>query len=107
MLCTGDEIVAIHAQPGPAQIRNSNAASLAAQIERGREVAVVLPIAPDEPVRLRELLEQGLTHDLLLISGGVSIGKLIWWNPRWRSWAQSSALPGRRSSPASPSCLER
>ena len=34
-----------------------------------------LPIAPDEPGRLRALIEEGLACDLLLLTGGVSMGK--------------------------------
>jgi molybdopterin molybdotransferase len=35
----------------------------------------LLPIAPDEPKRLRDLIESGLKADLLLLAGGVSMGK--------------------------------
>ena len=35
----------------------------------------LLPVAPDETVRLRELILRGLQFDLLLLSGGVSMGK--------------------------------
>jgi len=35
-----------------------------------------LPIAPDEIGRLREIIEEGLTADLLLLSGGVSMRSL-------------------------------
>ena len=75
VLSTGDEVVEIGAKPGPAQIRNSNTYSLAAQIEYVGAESVRLPIAPDEPVRLRALIEQGLACDLLLLTGGVSMGK--------------------------------
>ena len=75
VLATGDEIVEIGATPGPAQIRNSNTYSLAAQIEQAGGEAVRLPIAPDEPRRLRALIEEGLACDLLLLTGGVSMGK--------------------------------
>jgi molybdopterin molybdotransferase len=75
VLSTGDELVEIGATPGPAQIRNSNTYSLAAQIENAGAEAVWLPIAPDEPARLRALIEQGLHCDLLLLTGGVSMGK--------------------------------
>lgn len=75
VLTTGDELVEVNAQPGPTQIRNSNSYSLASQIrQRGGEPAL-LPIAPDEPHRLRELIEQGLRSDLLLMTGGVSMGR--------------------------------
>lgn len=75
VLSTGDEVVDISATPGPAQIRNSNIYSLAAQIEHAGAEAVRLPIAPDEPARLRALIEEGLQCDLLLLTGGVSMGK--------------------------------
>ena len=75
VLSTGDEVVEIDAAPGPAQIRNSNSYSLAAQIEAAGGEAMRLAIAPDEPRRLRELIEEGLSYDLLLLTGGVSMGK--------------------------------
>ena len=75
VLSTGDEVVDVDVPPGPNQIRNSNTYSLAAQIQAAGGEAVLLPIAPDEPVRLRELLKEGLESDLLLIAGGVSMGK--------------------------------
>jgi molybdopterin molybdotransferase len=75
ILATGDEIVGIDQAPGPTQIRNSNSYSLAAQIAAAGGAPVILPVAPDEPARLRELIEEGLRADLLLLSGGVSMGK--------------------------------
>jgi molybdopterin molybdotransferase len=75
VLSTGDEVVEIDATPGPAQIRNSNSYSLAAQIQNAGGVAVRLAIAPDERGRLRALIEEGFDCDLLLLTGGVSMGK--------------------------------
>ncbi len=75
VLSTGDEVVEIGATPGPAQIRNSNSYSLAAQVYDVGGEAVRLGIAPDEPGRLRVLIEEGLQCDLLLLTGGVSMGK--------------------------------
>ncbi len=75
VLATGDEIVGIDQTPGPTQIRNSNTYSLAAQIHNAGGDPVLLPIAPDEPVRLRALIEEGFESDLLLLAGGVSMGK--------------------------------
>ena len=75
VLATGDELVDIDVPPAPTQIRNSNTYSLAAQIKAAGGEAVLLPIAPDEPRRLRELIAEGLEADLLLLSGGVSMGK--------------------------------
>lgn len=75
VLSTGDEIVEIDQKPGPVQIRNSNAYSLAAQVAGAGGIPVRLPLAPDEKTRLRRLIEDGLESDLLLLSGGVSMGK--------------------------------
>jgi len=75
VLTTGDEIVDVSATPGPTQIRNSNSYSLAAQIRNAGGEPVLLPIAPDESRALRRLIEQGLHSDLLLMTGGVSMGR--------------------------------
>jgi molybdopterin molybdotransferase len=75
IVSTGDEVVEINAKPRPHQIRNSNSYSLAAQIQAAGGEPVQLPIAPDDLCRLRELVGEGLTSDLLLLSGGVSMGK--------------------------------
>jgi molybdopterin molybdotransferase len=75
VLTTGDEIVEVDSEPGPTQIRNSNTYSLAAQIQQAGGEPVLLPIAPDEPRRLRQLIEEGLQSDLLIMTGGVSMGR--------------------------------
>jgi molybdopterin molybdotransferase len=75
ILSTGDEVVDIDVPPGPNQIRNSNTYSLAVQIQDLGGEPVLLPIAPDEPQRLRELIAEGLEADMLLLAGGVSMGK--------------------------------
>jgi molybdopterin molybdotransferase len=75
ILATGDEVVELDAFPRANQIRNSNSYSIAAQVLAAGGEPVILPIAPDEPLRLRQLIEQGLQSDLLLLAGGVSMGK--------------------------------
>ncbi|MBI2678327.1 MAG: molybdopterin molybdotransferase MoeA [Candidatus Koribacter versatilis] len=75
ILSTGDEVVDVAAEPGPNQIRNSNSYSLAAQVATAGGSPVQLPIAPDEAGPLRRLIQQGLASDMLLITGGVSVGK--------------------------------
>ncbi len=75
ILSTGNEVVEVGQQPGPFQIRNSNTISLAAQVELAGGEPVPLPNAPDEPTKLRALIERGLQEDILVLSGGVSMGK--------------------------------
>ena len=76
VLATGDELVPVSETPGPGQIRNSNETMLAAQIEQAGGAAVPLGIARDEREHLRERIAVGLQQDVLLLSGGVSAGKL-------------------------------
>jgi molybdopterin molybdotransferase len=75
ILATGDEIVGISKQPLPHQIRNSNSHTLAAQVQSAGGIPRVLPVARDEYTATRELIREGLSSDLLLLSGGVSAGK--------------------------------
>jgi len=75
VLSTGDELVEVDIVPGPAEIRNSNSYSLAVQIQEAGGEPIRLPIAPDEHKQLRDLIEQGLEADLLLMTGGVSMGR--------------------------------
>ena len=75
ILPTGDEIVEVDVTPGPAHIRSSNSYSLAAQVAAASAIPVQMPIAPDRHEELRGLIAQGLESDLLLLSGGVSMGK--------------------------------
>jgi molybdopterin molybdotransferase len=75
VLATGDELVDIDVPVAHNQIRNSNTYSLAAQIQAAGGEPVLLPIAPDEPKRLHELIADGFEADLLLLTGGVSMGK--------------------------------
>ena len=76
VLSTGDELVPPHTKPGPGQIRNSNGPMLLAFAAASGAAPVDLGIAPDNPASLRSKIQQGLHHDLLVLSGGVSAGVL-------------------------------
>jgi molybdopterin molybdotransferase len=76
VLTTGDELVDVDASPGEVQIRNSNLFALAALATRAGAEVIELPSAPDEPQRLHQLLDDGLSRgEVLVVSGGVSAGK--------------------------------
>lgn len=76
ILATGDEVVEIDEPLAPGKIRNSNSYSNAAQVIQYGGVPMVLGVAKDNVAdliaRIRTGLEQGA--DLLLTSGGVSVG---------------------------------
>jgi molybdopterin molybdotransferase len=75
LMSTGDELVEVGEEPWPGQIPDSNRwALLAALREAGADVHL-LGIAPDEPDALRRLVVGALeTADVLVTSGGVSVG---------------------------------
>ncbi|HSM85840.1 MAG TPA: gephyrin-like molybdotransferase Glp [Candidatus Limnocylindrales bacterium] len=76
VLATGDELVDVSERPGPQQIRNSNSYSLSAQVAQCGGQPLQLPVAPDEERKLTTLMQAGLEGaDMLLLSGGVSMGK--------------------------------
>ncbi len=76
IVATGDELVDVTQNPTPTQIRNSNRHALAAQVLRAGGLPQPAPIARDDRQALRAAVEQALVSaDLLLLSGGVSMGK--------------------------------
>jgi molybdopterin molybdotransferase len=76
VLSTGDELVEAAEVPGPGQIRNSNGPMLTALAARAGARPRYLGIARDRLDSLRPLVEEGLRDDVLVLSGGVSAGKL-------------------------------
>ncbi len=75
ILSTGDEVVPISDTPGPFHIRNSNSVSLGAQVRLAGGEPVLLGNAGDRVEDLGAKIEQGLREDMLVLSGGVSMGK--------------------------------
>ena len=75
ILSTGDEVVQIQDAPGPFQIRNSNSVSLSAQVSLAGGEPVLLGNAADRVDDLRAKIERGLKEHVLVLSGGVSMGK--------------------------------
>jgi molybdopterin molybdotransferase len=75
IVATGDELVEIDAVPEPQQIRNSNSYGLAALVARAGGEPVRLPIAPDRRAELEEIMRSARRCDLMLLSGGVSMGE--------------------------------
>jgi molybdopterin molybdotransferase len=75
ILATGDELVEVSENPNPDQIRNSNTYTLHAQVVGAGAEPVLLGIGRDNVEDLRSRIREGLKHDILLVSGGVSMGK--------------------------------
>jgi molybdopterin molybdotransferase len=75
VLSTGDEVMPVESVPGRFQIRNSNSVSLASQVRLAGGRPVLLGNAMDREDDLTAKIKRGLQEDLLVLSGGVSMGK--------------------------------
>ena len=76
IISTGDEIVPITDTPPPGRIRDINAHSIAALIRTAGGEAEMFDPVPDDPSLLREALERALaTADVVVLSGGSSVGE--------------------------------
>lgn len=107
ILATGDEIVEVADQPLPHQIRNSNSYMLASLVRAAGGVPTVLPIARDRAEDLQPLLERGLTHDLLVVTGGVSAGKYDLVKPGLRRLGVEFIFERVRIQPGQPTAFGR
>lgn len=74
ILATGDEVLDVSQPLLPGRIYNSNSYSLACQVRSSGGIPKLLGIAPDRAEQLSAALRCGLDCDMLITSGGVSLG---------------------------------
>ena len=75
ILPTGDELVEVSKTLSDGQIRNSSSHALVGFVKQAGGKSKVVPIVPDKKKRIRKAIEAALGCDILLITGGVSVGK--------------------------------
>jgi molybdopterin molybdotransferase len=74
VLSTGSELRAPGEPLAPGEIYESNSVLVAAQLGLAGAAATVLPVVADDAAATRAALEQALEHDVLITTGGVSVG---------------------------------
>jgi len=75
VISSGDELVEPSVKPGIAQIRNTNAYQLMAQVHRAGAMGKYYGIAGDNEEATYKIVKQAISEsDMLLITGGVSMG---------------------------------
>jgi len=75
VITTGSELVDPRAVPGPGQIRNSSAFMLPAYVdEAGGQVESLWSVGDDEAL-LADIINQSLGTDVVITTGGISVGK--------------------------------
>ena len=75
IISTGTELVGVESTPSAAQIRNSNGYSLAAQARRLKADVELLGTVKDTKEEISRIMHRGLQKDILILSGGVSMGE--------------------------------
>lgn len=76
IISTGNEVVSVGSKPLPYQIRDSNSYSLIAILNRYKIQPNSIELVPDDELKITEALQKGLESDILLLSGGVSMGSM-------------------------------
>ncbi len=74
ILSSGDELADLDERFDEDKIINSNSYGIAAAVQEAGAVPVLLGIARDQPAALKEKIAHGLKADILVLSGGVSMG---------------------------------
>ena len=75
ILSTGNEVVEPGQPLGPGQIYDINRYTLSAIVTSHGGMAVVMPTAPDTLAGLNDAIDAALGHDLIVFSGGSSVGE--------------------------------
>jgi molybdopterin molybdotransferase len=74
VLCTGDELCPVGQEPEPGQIFSSNEHALQAQVAEAGGLVARAELVPDDRARTEEALRAALACDVVVTSGGVSVG---------------------------------
>jgi molybdopterin molybdotransferase len=75
IVATGDELVDVDQVPTGAQVVNSSAYALAGAVREAGAEPVILKVARDDAREIRERLAEAMTFDVVLSTGGVSVGQ--------------------------------
>lgn len=93
IISTGNEIIPVSQKPLAGQVRDVNSCALAAAVELGGAIARTYPIVPDSFDQLKRAVDKALEeNDVLLLSGGSSVGVMDMTLDVLRSYPDSSLL---------------
>ncbi|MBM9589908.1 molybdopterin molybdotransferase MoeA [Leptospira sp. 201903075] len=76
IISTGNEVIPIHQSPLPYQIRDSNSYTITSILSKYKIQPESVTHAPDLESEITEQIQKGLEADILILSGGVSMGSL-------------------------------
>ena len=103
ILATGDELVGVDQRPLPHQIRNSNTYTLAAQVRAaGGAPLLAPPVIDDAGALAAAIREAAASCELLVLSGGVSMGQYDLVEPALAALGGTFQFTGARIQPGKP-----
>jgi molybdopterin molybdotransferase len=102
ILATGDELVDVAQAPLAHQIRNSNSYSLAVQVAAAGGAPEIFPIVRDDVTETEAAVRQAMTFDLILLTGGVSMGRFDYVEPALLKAGAEFLFTGVRIQPGKP-----
>ncbi|MEY3172876.1 MAG: Molybdopterin molybdenumtransferase [Planctomycetota bacterium] len=102
IISTGSELVPYQQSPPPGRLRNSSQPMLAALLHTMGARVVSVQSAADSPAELDAAIQTGLQADLLLLTGGVSVGLLDLVPAALRRAGVQQLLHGVRLKPGKP-----
>ncbi|TGK79145.1 molybdopterin molybdenumtransferase MoeA [Leptospira noumeaensis] len=76
IISTGNEVVPINTSPLPFQIRDSNSYTITSILSKYKIQPELVTHVPDSESEITNQIQQGLEADILILSGGVSMGSL-------------------------------
>jgi molybdopterin molybdotransferase len=110
ILSTGSELVSADRPLAPGQIRNSNAPMLASLVREAGGIPLEYAPLPDDANAVEEVIRRGLAEcDLLLTTGGVSVGDLdilVDILARWEGITLFNKISMRPGSPTTAAVLD-
>lgn len=108
VLATGSELVAVDQKPGADQIRDSNNFTISAYAELAGAVVERLPLAGDDTGLLkRQIAETAGRNDVVITSGGVSVGDYDFTKPALRELGAESFFERVALRPGKPTVFAR
>ncbi|HEY1808392.1 MAG TPA: gephyrin-like molybdotransferase Glp [Acidobacteriaceae bacterium] len=102
IVSTGDELVDVAQAPLTHQIRNSNSYSLAVQVAAAGGNPEIFPIVRDEVAATEAAVRRAIPLELLLLTGGVSMGRFDYVEPALLNTGAEFLFTGVRMQPGKP-----
>lgn len=72
---SGNEVVPLDEPLSPGKIYDVNSYTLSALIQENGGIPTIFPIVPDELEKVKDTIEEALAYDLIVLSGGSSVGE--------------------------------